>query len=96
MISLSRRDSLLTREFALPVNVHCVDRIGFDVGTIESAIENIVRGQLNDRYFQARGRGSDCFGPAMVDREGKLGLRFREIDSGERSRVYHDVGLENR
>jgi hypothetical protein len=43
-----------------------------------------------------QGAGHDGFGPTMVDREGKLGLRFREIDSGERSRVYHDVGLENR
>ena len=96
VVGLSRRDCPLTGQLASPVDVHRIDRIAFDVRTIESAVENIVGRQLNDRYFQARSGGGDRLGPAMVDGEGKLGLRFREIHSGERGGVDHEVGLKDR
>ena len=61
-----------------------------------AAVENVVRGHLNDRHFYACSRSGDRFGSAVVDGEGKLGLRLCEIDGGERSRIYHEVGVENR
>ena len=66
--------------------------VGFGVRLDAIAVEHEVRREMDQRRSGAPACDRDVLRPVGVDREGKLTLDFRAVDSVVGRAVEHDVG----
>ena len=87
-----RRGLDLAGQLRLAVPRQRVDLVGFDVGQLLRAVEDVVGRDVDHARAAVRGRSGDVAGALAVDAHRELGLRLSAVDVGIGGAVEDCVG----